>query len=319
MILELKNLKTVIKTDEGTIYPVNDVSLSLKKGEILGLVGESGSGKSMTALSILDLLPKPIAEVESGKIIFNNEDLVQLKDKSKIRGEKISVIFQSPMNSLNPVYSIEKQMLEVYDLHFPSYSKEKRRANIISLFDKVGIRDSTDVLRKYPHQLSGGIVQRVMIAMALACEPEILIADEPTTALDVTIQAQILKLISDLQKQNDMGVIFITHDLAVVAQICDKVAVMYGGKIVEYGTVQDILQNPLHPYTKGLIACIPSLETTAKSELYEIKGTVPNFHNLPKGCAFYNRCDYAQDQCKQEIDLNERKAEHLVRCIKEEL
>ena len=315
-MLEVKKLKTSITTEKGVIYPVNEVSFSVQKSEVLGIVGESGSGKSMTALSILNLLPKPVAEIESGEVLFKGQDLTKLADMSSIRGEKISMIFQSPMNSLNPVYSIRKQMFEVYELHFPHYRKEEKQKQAIAMLDKVGISDAQDVLQKYPHQLSGGIIQRVMIAMALACEPDILIADEPTTALDVTIQAQILKLISDLQKENGMSVIFITHDLAVVAQFCDKVAVMYGGQIVEYSTVKDILENPQHPYTQGLMACVPSLETPPKSKLYEIKGTVPNFHHLGKGCTFYNRCDFAKEKCLQKITLRNYSDYHSVRCIR---
>ncbi len=306
VLLEIKNLTTSFNTEAGKINAVEDVSFTLKKGETLGLVGESGCGKSVTALSILRLLPKPVGNIEKGQVIFNGKDLIKLTsdEMHKIRGNKISMIFQEPMTALNPVYKIKKQIGEMFLLHCKDLTKDDIKEKSINLLKKVGISDPEKRINEYPHQLSGGMRQRVMIAIALACNPDILIADEPTTALDVTIQAQILELINDLQKETGMSIIFITHNLGVIAQISDKVVVMYAGKIAEKANSKELFKNPKHPYTQGLLSSIPRLEYKRKTELNVIEGMVPSLNELPIGCRFQNRCPHVMEICKKQFPPN---------------
>lgn len=300
-ILNLKKLTTSFDTDSGKINAVEDVSFSLKKGKTLGLVGESGCGKSVTALSIMRLLPKPIGNIESGEILYNNKNLIDLTpdEMHKIRGAHISMIFQEPMTALNPVYKIGKQLEEMFLLHYRDLNNNEIKARSIELIKKVGIPDPEKRINEYPHQLSGGMRQRVMIAIALACKPDILIADEPTTALDVTIQAQILELIKDLQKETGMSIIFITHDLGVIAEVCDDVVVMYAGKLAEVSDSKELFKNPKHPYTQGLLSSIPRLDNKRKIKLNVIKGMVPSLYEIPDGCRFQNRCPYVMEICKK--------------------
>lgn len=299
----------------GTVKAVNNVSYKVDKGEIVAIVGESGSGKSVSSLSLMGLIQKP-GEVVNGELLFNGVDLRTLskKEMQAIRGDKISMIFQEPMTSLNPVYRIKDQIMETI-LQHTKMSKKEALERAIEMLRLVGIPSPETRVYDYPHQMSGGMRQRVMIAMALACTPELLIADEPTTALDVTIQAQILELISKLRKQLGMAVLLITHDLGVVAETADRVIVMYCGRIVEEAKVQDIFTNPLHPYTKGLLDSIPKIDED-KERLYMIKGMVPDTTNLPKGCAFADRCDYCMDRCREAmpalVDMDGRK----VRCFR---
>jgi oligopeptide/dipeptide ABC transporter ATP-binding protein len=291
-LLEIDDLQVGFETDAGLVHAVDGVSLLLSPGRTLGLVGESGCGKSVTALSILRLVPSPPGKYLGGAIRFNGEDLLQLprKELPNIRGSEISMIFQDPMTSLNPVFTIEKQMGEVLRLKH-GMDRLAARKRSVEMLDAVGIPDPETRLFSYPHELSGGMKQRVMIAMALMGEPKLLIADEPTTALDVTIQAQILELIRALQKKTGTAVLFITHNMGVVAEMCDEVAVMYAGRVVEQGKVIDIFENPQHPYTKGLLDCIPRKGVARKSELSTIEGIVPSLLEPPKGCRFADRCD----------------------------
>ncbi len=315
-ILKIENLVTRFNTEEGIVRAVDDVSFPVKKGETLGIVGESGCGKSVTALSIMRLLPKPAGEIEKGRILFMGEDLTRLSSDhmAKIRGNRIAMIFQEPMTALNPVHRIEKQLAEVFHLHFPRMNDVEVFRACFELLHKVGIPEPDLRMKDYPHQISGGMRQRVMIAMALACNPDILIADEPTTALDVTIQAQILDLIARLQKETGMSVIFITHDLGVIAEICDRVVVMYAGKVVEQAKVAVLFKNPAHPYTMGLLNSIPGLENTGKTRLNIIPGMVPGLNDLPKGCRFKNRCSYAKDICDNEPPLKKIGRDHIAYC-----
>ncbi len=297
-LLEVKNLHASISTTKGNIIPVNSISYSIKPGEIVALVGESGSGKSVSALSIMRL-NAPEIKYKSGSVInYKGKNLLELKEKEmrRLRGNEISMIFQDPMFSLNPVHRIGKQIAETVKLHRKVTPKEAKDI-VLDLLKKVGIPDPERRMSNYPHQLSGGMRQRVMIAMALACQPTLLIADEPTTALDVTIQAQILTLIRNLQEETGISVLLITHDLGVVAEIADRVLVMYCGKIVEEGTVDELFENPLHPYTKGLMASVPELSEHSKRRLETIPGSVPNPLELPKGCNFCDRCPYASEEC----------------------
>ncbi|MGP7734235.1 ABC transporter ATP-binding protein [Oceanimonas smirnovii] len=298
-LLEVDNLAVSFTTEAGRFRVVDDVSFSLAPGQTLGLVGESGCGKSVTALSLLGLLPQPAGKVEGGRTLFQGADLLTLSPKARyrLRGNKIAMIFQDPMTALNPVHTIGRQLTEVYDLHRPELNKTQRREAALNMLNKVGISEAEARLNAYPHQLSGGMRQRVMIAMALACEPDLLICDEPTTALDVTMQAQILHLIDELQQQNNMAVIFITHDLGVVAQICDQVLVMYAGRSAEQASVLDLFERPRHPYTQGLLASIPRLDRQSKTELPVIPGQVPSLEQLPAGCRFANRCAYSSEVC----------------------
>lgn len=301
-ILKVKNLVTAFDTESGRIRAVDDVSFYVKEGQTLGIVGESGCGKSVTALSIMRLLPKPTGIIEGGQILFHDTDLTRLPaDRMhEIRGNRISMIFQEPMTALNPVHKIGNQLGEVFQLHAPGMSGKEIREESLERLRKVGIPDPEERIGGYPHQISGGMRQRVMIAIALAAKPDILIADEPTTALDVTIQAQILELMKALQRETGMSIIFITHDLGVIAEICDDVLVMYAGKVAETAQVVELFKNPKHPYTQGLLASIPRLETPRKTELSIIKGMVPSLYELPKGCQFQNRCPYAMGICETE-------------------
>ncbi|PIE32478.1 peptide ABC transporter ATP-binding protein [candidate division KSB3 bacterium] len=300
VLLEINDLKTWFYTDDGVVRGCDGVSYKVHEGETLAVVGESGSGKSVAAMSILNLIPSPPGKIEDGEILFENQNLVGLpiKDMRDIRGNKIAMIFQEPMTSLNPVMMVGRQIRESMLLH-QACSKREAAERTIELLKLVGIPDPAKRVHEYPYQMSGGMRQRVMIAIALACRPKLLIADEPTSALDVTIQAQILRLIKDLQETLGMAVILITHDMSVVAETADKVAVMYAGKIVEYGSVDDIFYNPKHPYLNGLRQCIPHLESEQEN-LYVIDGIVPDPLNLPEGCKFAPRCPKAFERCGQE-------------------
>ena len=299
-ILRIDNLVTVFNTESGRIRAVDDISFDVVAGRTCGIVGESGCGKSVTALSIMRLLPRPAGSIERGKVLFQDTDLACLpaEEMHQIRGNRIAMIFQEPMTALNPVQKIGKQMGEVLRLHSADMSKGAIREESLKMLHRVGIPEPAERLKEYPHQISGGMRQRVMIAMALATRPDILIADEPTTALDVTIQAQILSLIQDLQKETGMSVIFITHDLGVIAEICDDVVVMYAGKIAETATAVELFRNPKHPYTKGLLGSIPRLDSERKSRLRIIKGTVPGLDEMPDGCRFENRCPDTMEICR---------------------
>ncbi|MFS4459305.1 ABC transporter ATP-binding protein [Bdellovibrio sp. HCB2-146] len=317
ILLDVQNLKTRFKTDDGTFLAVDDVSFSVKKGQTLGIVGESGCGKSVTSLSIMRLIQKP-GSIESGKVLFKGQNLLDCSDDKMrtIRGNEIAMIFQEPMTSLNPVYTIGDQIEEAILLHQKNLDKKQARERAINMLRIVGIPAPEKRFHEYPHQLSGGMRQRVMIAMAISCNPELLIADEPTTALDVTIQAQILDLMRNLQKEFNAGMILITHDLGVVAEMCQEVAVMYAGRVVEFGTVEDIFYRPKHPYTRGLLDSIPHFETGHKLErLKTVKGMVPSLYNLPVGCRFADRCPFAQDDCRQIYPtLENMRGIHKVAC-----
>lgn len=299
VILQVDNLAVSFSTEAGTVRAVDRVGFELEKGGTLGVVGESGCGKSVTALSIMRLLPIPAAVIESGCIQFHGQDLLSYRPEqmARVRGGKIAMIFQEPMTALNPVHKIGGQIKEMYMLHRPTMTREQMRKEAVRMLDMVGIADPSKVLGLYPHHLSGGMRQRVMIAIALAARPDILIADEPTTALDVTVQAQILELIKELQQEYAMSVILITHDLGVIAEYCDKALVMYAGRVAETGRVHHLFKNPSHPYTTGLLASIPSLAGKRKTELTTISGTVPSLQHLPDGCRFSNRCPHRMDRC----------------------
>ncbi|MEO8665016.1 MAG: ABC transporter ATP-binding protein [Ignavibacteria bacterium] len=296
-LLEVKNLRTYFYTDDGVAKAVDDVSFALDKGETLGLVGESGCGKSVSALSIMRLIAVPPGKIVGGEILFKGKDILKVPEKEMqdIRGNDIGMIFQEPMTSLNPVFTCGNQIEEAVILH-QKLSKEDAKAKAIEMLNLVGIPAPEQRYNEYPHQLSGGMRQRIMIAMALSCNPELLIADEPTTALDVTVQAQILELIKKLQNDLGMGVIMITHDLGVIAEVSTRVAVMYASKIAEYGNVDQIFYNPKHPYTIGLLNSIPKL-SKSKSRLATIEGNVPAPTNYPKGCHFCTRCAFVIDKC----------------------
>jgi oligopeptide/dipeptide ABC transporter ATP-binding protein len=316
-LLEVKNLHTYFYTMDGITKSVEGVSFSIEKGETLGLVGESGCGKSVTSLSIMQLLARPPAKIEQGEILYNGTDLLKLsaEDMRKIRGNKISMIFQEPMTSLNPVFTVGNQVAEVLINHF-HISKAEAKQKVIDVFANVGIPDPIRRYSNFPHQMSGGMRQRVMIAMALACDPDLLIADEPTTALDVTIQAQILELMREIKKRTNMAIILITHNLAVVAEMVDHIAVMYYGRIVEFSNIKEIFKNPLHHYTWGLLNSIPRVDKPKTDEpLPAIPGVVPNPYKPPAGCKFHPRCKAAQSKCRElEPELTEIKPGHTVRC-----
>ncbi|MBR9940039.1 ABC transporter ATP-binding protein [Lachnospiraceae bacterium Marseille-Q4251] len=300
-LLEVKHLRTeFFSSKKSSVTAVDDVSFDIKKGEIVGLVGESGCGKSVTSLSIMQLLKDTPGKVTNGEIIFQGRNLLDASKKEMldIRGDKMSMIFQEPMSSLNPSMRIDKQMIEGIRLHTP-LTKAEARKKAADILSQVGIPDPQRVLKNYPHQLSGGMSQRVMIAMAMSCEPDLLIADEPTTALDVTIQAQILELMKKIQQDKGMSILLITHDLGVVAEMCSRVIVMYAGKIVEEAPVEILFANPTHPYTQGLIASVPKLGSGVKI-LPSIPGSVPDLSAMPKGCRFAPRCKYATEKCHQE-------------------
>ena len=326
-LLEISGLKTVFPTDDGIVNAVNDVSFSIARGQTVGVVGESGCGKSITGLSMLQLVPSP-GRIEAGEILFHRNgadeplDIAQVSPKSElmrqIRGNEIAIIFQEPMTSLNPVYTVGNQISEAIVLH-EQVNKKTARERAIDMIARVGIPAPTQRVDEYPHQLSGGMRQRIMIAMALCCSPSLLIADEPTTALDVTIQAQVLGLMQELQAEMGMAIMLITHDLGVIADLADEVVVMYSGRVVERGTVDDIFYNPLHPYTQGLLKSIPVLGRTVEKTLPSIPGTVPHPLTLPIGCSFGPRCPERMPECDQMPELaaingkteNDR---HAVRC-----
>ena len=319
VILEVKDLATEFDTEQGVARALDDISFEVKAGETLGIVGESGCGKSVTALSILRLLPKPAGNIVSGEVIFKGQDLIRLPadDMHNIRGNRIAMIFQEPMTALNPVYRISRQLNETLALHNPEMNKAEINEASINMLKRVGIPAPERRMKEYPHQLSGGMRQRVMIAIALLCKPEILIADEPTTALDVTIQAQILQLLKDLQKETGMAIIFITHDLGVIAELCDRVVVMYGGRIIEQADILTLFDKPRHPYTRGLLNAIPRLDKSSKKVLSTIPGMVPSLFDFLPGCRFQNRCDYVQEQCTQDIPVLESDSDgHQVRCFR---
>jgi peptide/nickel transport system ATP-binding protein/oligopeptide transport system ATP-binding protein len=316
-LLTIRNLHTYFYTDEGVAKAVDGVDLELEEGGTLGVVGESGCGKSVTALSIMRLIPDPPGKIAQGEIRFAGTNLLDLSEAEmrRIRGRSISMIFQEPMTSLNPVFQIGDQISEVLRLH-EGMSRKDAWDRSVEMLKLVGIPSPERRVQEYPHQLSGGMRQRAMIAMALACSPKLMIADEPTTALDVTIQAQILELMNRLQREKGMSVMLITHNLGVIAETARKVAVMYAGRVVEYAEVKPIFAHPLHPYTQGLLKSIPRLDEdhTRKARLEAIPGLVPSLLELPKGCKFSNRCKFAFDKCVEEPSLIEVTPAHFVRC-----
>ena len=315
-ILQIENLKTSFMTSNGEVQAVRGVSFSVGKGEIVGLVGESGSGKSVTSMSILKLLADT-ARIKDGKILFEGEDLTQYSKAQmrKIRGGKISMIFQDPMSSLNPLIPVGKQVAEMIREHHPEKSKEDIKKEVLELFSRVRIPEPEKRYKSFPHEFSGGMRQRVMIAMALANRPELLIADEPTTALDVTIQDQILKQLRELKKEYGTSIIFITHDLGVVAELCDRVVVLYGGLVMEEASIFDIFEHPSHPYTLGLLASIPALDQDKNKRLLPIPGSPPDMTKPPVGCPFAPRCPYARVICGSELpQMTEVSEGHHSRC-----
>lgn len=315
-LLEVKNLKTHFQLEDKTIYAVNGIDFIINKGEVVALIGESGSGKSVTALSIMGLIKQPPGIIKSGIIEFEGEDLLKKKEKGmrNIRGNKISMIYQEPMNSLNPMLTVGYQIKECLTIHNKANGKEAKK-KAIEILRKVEMADPEETYNSYPHKLSGGMRQRVMIAMALICNPKLLIADEPTTSLDVTIQAEILDLIKRLKDEFDTSVLLITHDLGVVTEMADKIIVMYGGKIMEIAPTNNLYRNPSHPYTIGLMKCIPSIKGN-RDKLYTIEGAVPDMSFEPEGCEFYARCTNKMDICKNtKPELLEIEDSHFVRCF----
>lgn len=316
LLLEIKDLTVHFETEESTIHAVNSLNFSIKPGDILGIVGESGSGKSVTALSIMRLIKCPPGNIKKGEIIFKGEDLLKKSSHEirKIRGNEISMIFQDPMTSLNPVLTIGNQLTEAILLH-QKVTKKEAIERAVEIMKKVRIPSPEERLSSYPHHFSGGMRQRIMIAMALSCNPSLLLADEPTTALDVTIQAQILELMRKLNKDTGSAIILITHDLGVVAEICRDVLVMYGGTCVEYSSVRDIFKKTSHPYTYGLLSSRPKMDS--KERLVPIKGQPPNITSVPGGCVFYPRCKYGEQKCTESpVPLEEIEPDHMVRCIR---
>ena len=317
-VLSINNLVTEFDTDAGRESAVDDVSFTAQAGKTLGIVGESGCGKSVTALSIMRLLPQPMGQIVSGSVELDGTDLTQLPipQMEKIRGARIVMVFQEPMTALNPVHTVGRQLTEALLIH-KDITPDAAIREAVGLLDRVGIPSPVVRMTEYPHQLSGGMRQRVVIAMSLACKPDFLIADEPTTALDVTIQAQILELIKELQADMGMSVILITHDLGVIAETCDEVVVMYAGKVAERGSVFDIFDRAAHPYTRGLLKSIPTLNTEPKSTLSTIDGMVPGLLDLPEGCRFENRCAFSHEQCISKApDLQAVKDQHQVSCLR---
>ena len=300
-LLTVRNLAIRFHTAAGNVRAVNDVSFQVASGETVGIVGESGSGKSVTVLSLMQLLPNPPGEVTQGEALFDEQDLLKLSSDQirKIRGNRIAMIFQDPMTSLNPVLTVERQMTEAIQLHLNMSSTEaKRRA--IDLLERVGIPSAAQRIKNHPHQFSGGMRQRVMIAMGLACDPQLLIADEPTTALDVTIQAQIVELIKEIRQKIDMAIIWITHDLSLLAGIADRILVFYAGQVVESAPLHQLYENPRHPYTLGLLQSLPRLDEARRTHLKPVKGQPPDLLNYPTGCPFAPRCPFVIDRCYQE-------------------
>ena len=315
-LLEIQDLYVHFNTSDGVVQAINGASLSLKAGEIVGLVGESGSGKSVTAMSVLGLVPQPPAFYPKGKILWKGTDLLTTPDRElrEIRGGEISMIFQDPMTSLNPVYTIGHQIAEMIRVH-ERISPKQAKERTIEMLDLVGVPNPHQRVDDYPHQFSGGMRQRAMIAMALSCKPELLIADEPTTALDVTIQAQVLEILEKSARELNTAVLLITHDLGVVAGLCDRVAVMYGGRIVEEAPVDDLFEKPLMPYTWGLMKSIPQMDQFSSQPLYTIPGAPPVMSRPPKGCAFAPRCEFALPACSESVpELIEFKENRMVRC-----
>lgn len=310
-VLEIKDLEVRFLTEEDTVCAVNGIDLSINQGESLGLVGETGAGKTTTCLAIMQLIPDPPGLITKGELLFCGENMLQNTEKknAEIRGKGISMIFQDPMTALNPVMTVGEQLMEVVRTH-EKLSKAQAKEKVIKALEIVGVKG--DRFNDYPHQFSGGMKQRVVITMALLCNPVLLIADEPTTALDVTIQAQVLELIKNLQEKTNTAMLLVTHDLGVVAETCDKVAIMYAGEIVEYGTVEEVFRNALHPYTKGLFESIPKMTGDSK-KLIPIEGMPPNPADLPRGCCFHPRCRYCTDKCKTEKPVL-RGEGHLHRC-----
>lgn len=316
-LLKIDKLKTVIKVRNGELTPVDEVSISVPPHTTVGIVGESGCGKSMTAMSIMGLLPKNV-RIESGSIKLKDTELTSLSQKEmrKVTGDRISIIFQEPMTSLNPVLTVGKQVREAITLH-RNVSKEEAKKMVIDMFRNVGIPEPERRYNAYPHELSGGLRQRVMIAMAMVCEPELLIADEPTTALDVTVEAQILHLMRQLRDEKNTSILMITHNLGVVAEICDTVYVMYAGQVVEHADVFELFKNPSHPYTEGLMGSLPTVNS--KERLKSIPGIVPKLDKLPKGCRLHDRCKYATERCRNEMPpLYDIGNGHTVRCFRVE-
>jgi oligopeptide transport system ATP-binding protein len=301
-LLRVEDLHVEFLTDDGVVKAVSGVSFDIQAGETLGIVGESGSGKSVTSLAIMGLVPRPPGKITGGKVLYRGKDLLQLSNKqlAGFRGKNIAMIFQDPMTSLNPFLTVEEQLTEITRLHL-NHSHKQAIAHAIEMLEMVGIPGASQRIREYPHQFSGGMRQRVMIAMALSCKPDILIADEPTTALDVTIQAQILDLMKDLQKRSGTAIIMITHDLGVVANICHRVQVMYAGKIVEEADSAQLFANPRHPYTRGLLESVPRWDEQESTLLKAIEGQPPDLAHLDSGCAFESRCLYRIERCKQEF------------------
>jgi len=317
VLLDLRNLVTRFYTDDGAVYAVNGVSYTLEEGEILGIVGESGCGKTVHALSIMRLIPSPPGKIEDGEVIFQGRDLLKVSEREMlhVRGANIAMVFQDPMTSLNPVLTVGFQIMEALKLH-QGMGENAARNRAAELLAMVGIPDADQRLDDYPHQFSGGMRQRAMIAMALSCNPQLLIADEPTTALDVTIQAQIMDLVKQLQRRLGMAVMWVTHDLGVVAGLAETVNVMYAGYIVERGPVKQIYKNPRHPYTIGLLASLPRLDEAPGTKLASVPGLPPDLLDLPAGCAFAQRCEFAQEECMEAVpELEETEREdHIVAC-----
>ena len=315
-LLRVEGLVTAFDTEAGQVRAVDGVSFSVRKGRTLGLVGESGCGKTVTALSIIRLLPLPAAQILAGEIWFEGENLANapIERLHQVRGNRIGMIFQEPMTALNPVHRVGRQIVETLKLH-RGMDDRQALAAAVAMLKRVGIPNPEIRVNEYPHQLSGGMRQRVMIAMALICNPGLVIADEPTTALDVTIQAQILDLLQDMQRQSGTSIIMITHDLGVIAETCDDVVVMYAGRVAEMGSVEQVFGQPQHPYTRGLLSSIPRLSTPRKSRLATIDGMVPALTDMPRGCRFNNRCPHADAQCSDvSPDLRDSGADHLVAC-----
>ncbi len=316
-VLDVKQLKTSFFSSDGEIPAVDEISFSVRKGEILGIVGESGCGKSVTSLSIMKLIPQPPGKITGGEILLNGEDLVAASESRmrEIRGNEVAMIFQEPMTSLNPLFTIGSQLVEGITIH-KKIKKKEAASQAVEMLKLVGLPRAEQIMKEYPHQLSGGMRQRVMIAMALSCHPKLLIADEPTTALDVTIQAQILALMKDLNKKLDTAIVMITHDLGVVAEVCERVIVMYAGKVVEEAPVREIFKNAKHPYTIGLLQSVPDIRER-KDRLYSIPGNVPKPGSVKHGCRFAARCEFVHDRCLSETpELYQANSPvHTVRCF----
>lgn len=318
-VLRVRDLSVSFDTEMGKARAVEGVSFGVQRGRTVGIVGESGCGKSVTAMAIQRLLPKPQGKIDAGEILINGRNIVKmpLDDLYRVRGRQVAMIFQEPMTALNPVFTVQQQMAEVFALHFPKMSAVEVYETSLGLLHDVGIPAPEQRLKEYPHQLSGGMRQRVMIALALSGSPDLLIADEPTTALDVTIQAQILELMQDIQRKRAMSILLITHDLGVIAEMCDDVLVMYGGRIIETAPVEEFFISPSHPYSQGLLRSMPHLSKVRKTILPAIRGTVPSIFDFTQGCRFANRCGAATEGCRSEVpELEERSSSHLVACFK---